>query len=383
MDSIYDSSFDFFFNNVLVRVWLSTNKQLFNSFILDLFTNWGLYDIEGVSSWYRSILYTQEGGFILFTHPELLFILKSYTNDIMYGSNSLYMMPSWVEKELVVQEAFNVSANYLPNLLVLLSIMTLFVIAYFSFYSSAVKEESLIDADYLTISGIYESEKEITAFDDIILMVSAIVLLFFWFFGANVLASASLVNSMKVLWVLVPLLYYFIGFFPTVLLWDYGVYFLVYLRGCGGSKVFFIEFFYDFLALLVYYIRLVVQNVRLVLCIVTFINMHDLVLHLNFNSNSLLASEDIIATFVNDDYSLNSSYFAFINFPKFGIEALFELFHTLFILVLQSIAFFAIVFWLFLFFYTTFILGKIENYFTQKRQARQLEVENFYNKFQN
>ena len=47
----------------------------------------------------------------------------------MYGSNSLYLAPNWVEKELVVQEAFNTSTNYLPNLLILLSVLTLFIIA--------------------------------------------------------------------------------------------------------------------------------------------------------------------------------------------------------------------------------------------------------------
>jgi len=56
-----------------------------------------------------------------------------------------------------------------PQLLFLIYIGFFFVSFYFSFYSSSSKEESTIDADYLSASITVESEKEIGSIDDILM----------------------------------------------------------------------------------------------------------------------------------------------------------------------------------------------------------------------
>ena len=55
---------------------------------------------------------------------------------------------------------------------------TLFLSFYFSYYSSAVKEESTIDADYLAASATVEAEKELGSLDDMILGILVLIYIF-------------------------------------------------------------------------------------------------------------------------------------------------------------------------------------------------------------
>jgi len=57
----------------------------------------------------------------------------------------------------------------------------------------------------------------------------------------------------------------------------------------------------------------------------------------------------------------------------------YELFHTLFVLTAQFIAFFAMVFWLFLFLYTMFIAELQEKFFNAKRNLRKEYFDRFIN----
>ena len=67
----------------------------------------------------------------------------------------------------------------IPQLIFIVSIMTIFIIFYFSYYSSPVKEEALVDSDYLAASLTIESEKELGSIDDYILTL----LIFMYMFG--------------------------------------------------------------------------------------------------------------------------------------------------------------------------------------------------------
>jgi len=70
---------------------------------------------------------------------------------------------------------------------------------------------------------------------------------------------------------------------PTYLIYDFGIYFLTYLRGVGASSLIIMELMYDYIALAAFYIRLMVQGVRLVLMIFTYISLHDLILFFDFS----------------------------------------------------------------------------------------------------
>ena len=128
---------------------------------------------------------------------------------------------------------------------------------------------------------------------------------------------------------------------------------------------------YDYLAVIIFYTRILVQGVRLVLMLFTYISMHDLVLFFIFNKNCFLGTEFLWENFNSLQSTLNlfSYYFLFSLLGTF-IYWIYEILHTYFVVTIQFAAFFAIVFWLFLFLYTFFVIEKQENYFTEKRKQR-------------
>jgi hypothetical protein len=69
--------------------------------------------------------------------------------------------------------------------------------------------------------------------------------------------------------------------------------------------------------------------------------------------------------------SLNSFFYVISDIlPKMFIRFLFEIGHTIAVCSIQFTAFFAIVFWFFLFLYTFFCALKLEFYFKDKRYQR-------------
>jgi hypothetical protein len=77
---------------------------------------------------------------------------------------------------------------------------------------------------------------------------------------------------------LFPLLYYIIMCIPAFLAYDFGLYFVAYLRGVGASPIILVELLYDYIASAAFYIRLIVQNVRLILMMFTFAAFHEAVI---------------------------------------------------------------------------------------------------------
>jgi hypothetical protein len=65
-----------------------------------------------------------------------------------------------------------------PQFLFIIMFATILISFYFSYFTSSVKEENLIDADYLAASGTVEAEKEIGSLDDILLGLVVIIYVF-------------------------------------------------------------------------------------------------------------------------------------------------------------------------------------------------------------
>lgn len=88
---------------------------------------------------------------------------------------------------------------------------------------------------------------------------------------------------MSIIFFSFPFLYYIIFSLPTYLVYNFGVFFVTYLRGSGASSLLVMELMYDYIAFLAFYIRLIVQSVRLILMISTYISLHDLILFFDFD----------------------------------------------------------------------------------------------------
>jgi ABC-type multidrug transport system fused ATPase/permease subunit len=73
-------------------------------------------------------------------------------------------------------------AMMFPQFLMLLYFTFIFISFYFTYFNNYTNEENLVDIDYLISSSTIEAEKEITAFDDILLGTVILLYIFGWYF---------------------------------------------------------------------------------------------------------------------------------------------------------------------------------------------------------
>jgi len=90
-----------------------------------------------------------------------------------------------------------------------------------------------------------------------------------------------------------PFLYYIILLIPTFLVFDFGIYFLGYLKGVGSSPVMLLELIYDYISFAAFYIRVLVQAVRLLLMTFTYASLHDFIIFYSLDQRWLSGSENI------------------------------------------------------------------------------------------
>ena len=141
-----------------------------------------------------------------------------------------------------------------------------------------------------------------------------------------------------------PLFYTYIFTMPLLILYTFGFTFSVFLRGSGSTKMFFVECLYDYIALSAFFIRLLVQNVRLILMCLTLGSFHEVMIdleyfnHMSYDRTGSLFEE--ITIDLNDKISINFFVLNFANFDKLVYEVL----HTFFVVISQFFAFFAMVF---------------------------------------
>jgi hypothetical protein len=106
-----------------------------------------------------------------------------------------------------------------------------------------------------------------------------------------------------------------------------------------------VELIYDYLAVIIFYTRILVQGVRLILMLFTYASMHDVVLFFSFSQKMFLGSEFLWENFNSMSITLDTfSYFFFFSLPGVFLYWIYEIFHTFFVVTIQFAAFFAIVF---------------------------------------
>jgi len=102
---------------------------------------------------------------------------------------------------------------------------------------------------------------------------------------------ASTTPELLFVFYLFPGLYFLIVGVPTFLIYDFGIFFLAYLRGVGQGTILIMELVYDYIAIIAFYVRVLVQGVRLILMIFTYVSMHDLIIYFSFDQKIFLGAE--------------------------------------------------------------------------------------------
>jgi len=225
--------------------------------------------------------------YIYIYNPELVFLKK----EIFKGYHEYFSNFFISFNESTVVETLSNPIILLPQFLLVLYTSIVFISFYFNYFSTANKEEATIDADYLVASTTVEAEKEISCFDDMILAFVVLIYIFGWYFYIHCWSVVSVLPELAFLFYLFPGLYFIIFGIPTSLAYDFGLYFLCYLRGVGTLPVFSYELIFDYIQVTIFYTRIVVQGVRLVLMLFTFASLHEFMLHFSLPQKSFICSE--------------------------------------------------------------------------------------------
>jgi hypothetical protein len=307
---------------------------------------------------------SNDSTYIFIYNPELLFLKKQLIMSYLpYLSNLFFIL-----NENTLVESFSSPIVMIPQFFFLVYSALIFISFYFNYFLTPTKEESLIDNDYLINIMTVEEEKEITAFDDMILAVIILIYTFGWYFYVHCWSIISSLPEIGFLFYLFPGLYFIILGMPTAILYDFGIYFVAYLKGVGGGSIFTVELINDYIQVLIFYTRIMVQGVRLVMMLGLFAGCHEFVMFFTIPQKSFIASEYFWEEFNNTPLTLSGfSYFFLSVLPGKFLDWIHEVLHTYFVISVQFGAFFAIIFWLVLFLYTMFVSEKQEDYFSHLR----------------
>lgn len=381
LNNVYDESVDFFFISAWYVSLQSSSLQLLWSVLLDNYIADSLFQLSLTDEWVRSYISSKDATLFVIHHPEIIFFKNQLLNNFFF--NFLTDMNISAIQYLDSQSLLSPIMLF-PQLLFIAYLGFLFVAFYFSFYQSASKEEATIDADYLSASVTVESEKEIGSIDDMLMPMLIIIYTFGWYFYLYCWNIFCCVPEIVLVFFFFPLLYYTIGNTPTFLLYDFGILYNCYLRGIAPTPSMVFELMYDYIAVIAFYVRILTQGVRLALMFFAYAGMHDYVLYVDYSHRYLTGNESIWEEISNVNTSISSVTYFFLGvLPGHILNLLYEIFHTFFVVTGQLVAYLGMIFWLFLFLFTFFVIEKQESYFDERRKYRQdllKKIRNLNNK---
>ena len=364
-NEIYQDNFNTSKKYFWFKTLIASEYNFFTSLIIDQLTYLFILNLPHFNEFFKNLFTSSELNNIFIYHPEYFFIFKNIiTNYFIYYSSNIYLS----NQLLNVNESYISPVIMIPQIILIYFLVILFLITYFTYFNNANNEDNIIDHDYLAFNVTIEAEEEIGSMDDMLLTSVILLYIFLWFFWIYSWSSLSITPQLTMTICLFPFIYFIIFFIPISLLYDYGSYFLTYLNGVGKSSVMLMELLFDYIAVSIFFLRLMVQNVRLIFMLFTYAELHELVALYTVNKSNLPFNES--RSDENKSHFNSSSWYLVLKLPLALLNWLYELFHTFFMVIFQFIAFFAMIFWLFLFLYTMFVAETQENYFSDKRSLK-------------
>jgi len=243
-------------------------------------------------------------------HPEMAFLKVDNVK-----SNELNFFSKLYPQKLSVEMIENLLTpiNILMQLIFIACALFMFYTLYASFFSSISDDEYTTDSEFLISSSLVEAEKEIGSIEDILLGLFILFYFFCWYFYIYFWNILSIYYDILLVIYLLPALYYIIICIPTFLTYDFGIFYLVYLRGVGGYATIASELLFDYIAFVVFYTRLIVQGVRLILMLVVYVSLHDMI-YFGLNLYKTFNSVSIWTELSNTQFSLSSISYFFLGF---------------------------------------------------------------------
>lgn len=219
--------------------------------------------------------------------------------------------------------------SYFVNLMPMLYILGMFIVFILATLSRFPNLQSKISALV---------EKELSAIDDFMIMFMMITILFFYgYFGCfNVFLFLS---DHRVVITTVTVVLSSVLLIPVTMVISFGFYVTQFIRGAGTTLNFAYELVLDNINITSFFLRLVIQAVRLVIITTVYLGYNHLILEYNFNLHMVSY----------DEYSEGQTK-SILLYARY----VFEVGHIFAIFFAQFCAFLLMLFWLFQFLFTLF-----------------------------
>lgn len=273
--------------------------------------------------------------------PELLL----YFSHVKFTSISLFGL------KLDLSANVNVAVEYIAtpahivfkaitfSYLILMSICLLMPTAYLA------QKDSALNIEYNTVTLFAECEKELFSVEDLLYLFLLFGFLVLSYFGFLFLFMSVEYSEILFLLFAAPIIVFSLILIPLNLIFDFGLTFIMYLRGASTSSSICLELIYDYIGVIAFFTRLIVQFIRIILMFIVFFMMHKAVIHFYFPERVFMFSSQTFSSIVQTENTHINYIFLLCMFilVKVGYWC-FELMHALFILIVQFLAFFVIVF---------------------------------------
>jgi hypothetical protein len=131
---------------------------------------------------------------------------------------------------------------------------------------------------------------------------------------------------------------------PTYLILDFGIFYGCYLRGASISRIILFELIYDYIAILIFYARILAQGARFIIIALTYASFQDYILYSNDAVSILLLKSVSFYVFeINYHMFSNFTYTLTQLVPTLILKVFYEVLHLLFTVISQIVALFAII----------------------------------------
>lgn len=251
--------------------------------------------------------------------------------------------------------------------IILFIVYTIFFLSYLENYLKQI----IYLNNFVRLFILNESEKEVGPVDDFFFFA----ILFILTLSSFIISSLFFIifNTFSLVWIFGALLLVSILILtvPMNLFLDFGISFVVYIRGSASSGSLVKELLFDIISTATVFIRFVIQNIRFLFIFSAIFELLEWV----FSNNSSLflinyySNNNVFINISNCDYLFITKNFniILINSLLFIILYFYYFLHLLFLLLVQVTIYVGISVWLFFFLYSTKFLGKYEKFFIFKK----------------
>ena len=294
-------------------------------------------------------------------NSSLLFIYNStFINNCMSHINFNFWS-EFLKHEYV--QSFVWFQLFVLNCITYTYFLFVFFCFFFTIHIYILESTGLYNNDYFFSTVFIFSEKELGSIEDFLNCALFFFFVFGWYFYNFGLSLHDCFSVSFYLFSLLPVVYYCFFFIPVNLLTDFSVAFTAYLRGSAPSPFLLGECLFDSINSFAFFLRTFVQNVRFLIILFACHGVNEVITLHGFNSEIFI--EQTVSWRHNflTTYSLQQvESYLFFKLLNDLIYAVYELAHTMFILIIQFSAFLAMVFWLFSFLYTFFSTELLEHF---------------------